>query len=668
MTILTVVYVISLYNLQLLREERDIETINTTSYTTTLSAARGDILDRNGILLATSRAVYNLAISRDALMDAEDPNSELLRLARMAQEQNIKYIDTFPMTQEAPFTYLEDMSDTQESRLQLYFEYFSLDPNISASDLFVWMKNHYGLDFTTSILDTRLMIGIRYELELRLIMNISQYVFARDVSTDFIAYVEAKAIPGVFVEVGSVREYTTDYAAHVLGYTGLIGPEDSEKYEELSYAMDSAVGKTGVELAFEQFLHGTDGRERVVTNSNGTVIGVEVREEATPGSNVYISIDIGLQEVAEKSLANVIRNINNTRDNEKDFAKAGAVVAIDVKTGEVLVDASYPTYNLSTLFDGNNFQLLSEDETLPLFNRSTQGRYNPGSTFKMVTSLAGLRSGKINRWTTVTDTGKYMAYEGYHPVCWIYSSTGAGHGTLDIVGALENSCNYYYYWLGDVIGQDIINEATVDFGLTLETGIEIPERAGILGTPDYKETEIGEPWYKADTLMSAIGQGYDMITPIQLANYVAMIANDGLRYDLTLMNSVRNWDYTGVIYEQEPVVAGEIAEKDFISILQEGMTAVADSGTAAGVFEGYPVSVAAKTGTVESANDEFNNGVFVCYAPADDPEIAIALIVEKGQSGSTIMSIARDMLDYYFSTKTTDSGYSGVHVEGNLIP
>jgi penicillin-binding protein 2 len=666
MALLVTIYMTTLYKLQIYGaavDENAILTQHVINRTEILAADRGDILDRNGVLLVSNRPTYNISLSREALLASDNTNETILKLVYAAVENGINYTDTFPVTIGAPFSYLSDMTVSQKDRLEFYLEEYEQPADISASDLIVWMKDHYGIDYTTSISDARLIIGIRYELEMRAIKpSITPYVFATDVDVDFLAIVKEQGFAGVNIETSTKREYHTEYAAHLLGYLGKMSDEEYAVYKELGYSMDALIGKAGAEAAFEEYLHGTDGVQVTMTNDQGTVLNVVTEETPEPGKNVFLSIDIGLQAAAEESLASKIDFINTERA-EEDRVTGGAVVVTSVKTGEVLAICSYPTYNPTTI--SRDISDLLADNTKPMVNRATTGIYNPGSTFKMVTALAGLRFGAITRWTTVYDEGIYTKYSDYQPKCWIYEGTGQTHGLEDVVGALRDSCNYFFYALSDKIDSDPIEETAADFGFGSKTGIELPEKAGILGTKEYKKETLDEIWYKGDTFRTAIGQGYNQFTPVQLVNYVATIANGGTRYSLTTLNNIRSADYSSVVYEPDHTILGTIEEKDFIAVLQEGMKAVAaKGGTAASVFANYPVPVAAKTGTVQSNTSSINHAVFVCYAPADDPEIAISIVVEKGKSGSTIMEIAKDIMDYYF----TDAVEVRVASDNTLLP
>ena len=669
-------YAAAMYELQISDQETYTATSDGTyTVVTTLSASRGNVLDRNGNVLISSRGSYNIVLSRDEIVGSDDPNGIIWSLITMARERGISYTDTFPITSSAPYSWIADMSSTQRGRLNAYFEFFSAlhdrdgkPLEMDSSEFIVWLKDHYGLDYTTSITDARAIIGVRYELELRAISNISAYVFAEDVGTDFVTAVLERDFPGVTVTVSTTREYQTTSAAHILGYTGkMTADEYYDLYKAQNYPYDAVVGKTGVELAFEEYLHGTDGRMVTTYSAEGRIINQQVTKEARAGYNVLLSVDIGLQAATESALSNLISSLNANRSKGfKDdgtplkpdeellqLAEGGAVVVMDTLTCQVLAMASYPTYNPATLFQ--NYQYLSTDSLRPMFNRATQGIYNPGSTFKMCTALAGLQSGHITASTFVICEGRYTKYPDYQPYCWARRGV---HGSLNVVTALENSCNYFFYKLSDEIGIMAIATAAEQLGLGVKTGIEIPEAEGIIATPSYKENALHETWYAADNMLAAIGQGHNFFTPVQLCNYATTIANSGVKKRVTLLSQVLSPDYTRVVYESAPEVTAIISNNQgFITLLQEGMYWVGARGTAHKNLEelGYKgPTIACKTGTIQSGH-QVNNGCFVCYAPYDNPQVAVAVLIEHGGSGAGIMSVALDVLDYYFDSSTASS-------------
>ena len=628
----------------------------------TLPAARGNIYDRNGILLASGRPSYNIMLNRTALLLSPDRNAVIDELVYTAMGEDIPYNDTFPITRGAPFEYVSNINNTnQRGRLDSYLEYFALDPEISASDLITWMRGHYNIDFAIGILEARLIIGVRYELEIRAIIgSIAPYVFASDVSSEFVTLIEERGLIGVYVESNYIREYHTTSAAHLLGYIRPMSKAEIEVYKELDYPMNALVGKNGAELAFEDLLHGVEGKQTIRMSDDGTVIDVVTERLPEPGKHIYLTMDIDLQMNVEQELRTHIETINPVREAMGlDKIPGGAVAVIDVRTGEALAIASYPTFNPITLTQ--DLGSLNTDPSTPMLNRATQGRYNPGSTFKMITAFAGLRDGVIGRYSEINDVGKYTKEPDFQPACWIYNTLRIGHGPLNVVQALERSCNYFFISVSDWIaggGGDsarFLAETSKEFGLGISTGLQIPEVSGRLATPEWKREAMDEGWYRGDTWLTGFGQGHNLFTPVQLANYAATIANGGTLHSLSVLRRVKSADFTELLYTHEPEVLNEIEEKEYVEILQEGMKAVSRgrSGTARSVFGEYPIRVAAKTGTVQVDEQNINNAVFICYAPADDPEIAISIVIEKGGSGSAVMDIARRILDYYFISEVT---------------
>jgi len=693
--LLLTIYVSALYNVQVYQPRQyDEENIHRRIVTrdSTIAAARGNIYDRNGVLLASGRPSHNVRLDWAALRGMSETNDVVLEVIYAAMDVGISYVDTFPVTRGAPFEYLSSMTATQRNRLDAYFEYHGIDPEIDVSSLLAWMREHYKIDFSVGILDARLIIGVRYELEIRMVVGtITPYVFASDVSTEFVTYLAERNLLGVYSEASYVREYHTNHAPHVLGYIGLMTAEELEYYRELGYPMTAMVGKVGVEYAFEEYLHGSEGQRRILLNEEGTVLRDEVRKVPEAGQHIYLTLDLNLQIAAENALRTTIEAINVKRREEFDpedpeedleIIPGGAVVVTNVNTGEILASVSYPSYNLSTL--SNDWAFLNTDPSYPMLNRATQGRYSPGSTFKMVTALAGLRNIPwYNQNYGIEDLGRYTRYEdgGFTASCWLYREAwGASHGILDLATALECSCNYYFIQVADWLAgsnaaeaAEMLDEASLDLGLGRATGIELPESVGRLANPEVKaEVMANNPipserlWYNADVLLSGFGQGVHRFTPIQLANYVATIGNGGTLYSMSFLRRIVSADFSETVFEQTVEVLSQIEDTEHIEMLQAGMESVVTGrrGTARGQFGNYSISVAAKTGTVQSETASMNDGVFVCYAPADNPEIAISVVVEKGGSGGELAIIARMIFDRYF---VTESSFLAVPY-GQMIP
>jgi penicillin-binding protein 2 len=666
---LVIIYVTALYKLQIIEGAASYEKSRNSIVTTqTVTAARGDILDRYGRLLVSNRVCNNLMIDTDELFAQDDPNSIILEMVEMVKSYGDTYTDTLPITMEAPFEYVSNMSDIQRTRLNAYLKDKGMPEDTTAVELMAYFRDRYDIDNSYDSEQMRIIAGIRYELNIRYIINTSDYIFVEDASIELITKLMEWDVPGIHVDVSYIREYNTSYASHILGYIGMMDEEEYEEYGKLGYPLNAMVGKDGVEEAFEEYLHGTDGEAKYTSTAAGTVTGTVYTKEPEPGNHVYLTIDIGLQEAAEKALANGITKLNEEREAEnaeavmngkpdevKQMAEGGGLVAIDVKTGEPLAIASYPGYDLTNFME--NYSEILEADNNPLFNRALQGTYAPGSTFKMVTALAALNEGVTTVDYTVYDEGKFRKYEdaGYAPTCWIWG-TGS-HGNVNVTRALTVSCNYYFYTIGDFLGTgrdgiDTLASYAYRFGLGSKTGIELPESLGVMSTWQYKEELEGVPWYAGDMLQAAIGQDYSLFTPLQLGEYIATVADGGTRHSASLLKTVRSYDYSDKLFERKTEVLDEVKmDESYYQAVWQGMYGVANEieGTAYAVFNGYPVTVAAKTGTAQLGEKVTNNGVFVCYAPYEDPQIAIALVVEKGSAGSAIASIAKDVLDYYFN-------------------
>lgn len=659
---LLALYITTLYRLQIVEGAEYYEqSTNSIVSTETVVAARGNILDRYGRLLVSNRNCNNLLINTTTLFEEDDPNAMILKMCSIVTENGDTYTDDLPITTTAPFEYVENMTSLQSTRLQAWLSANGLDSDATAVEVMAKMRTRYDIDSNYTAEEMRIIAGIRYSINVRYLINTSDYVYAEDVSIDTITALMEADVTGFEVQVSYIREYNTEYAAHILGYTGLMTEEEYETYSELGYKLNATVGKSGVEKAFEELLHGTDGTATVTRTSEGIVTSTVYTEEPEPGNHVYLTIDIELQAVAESALASYIEETNAEREAEnaaaeqagkdddiQDLITGGAVVAIDVNTGEPLCIVSYPTYSLSTLME--DYSDLLADSSSPLFNRALSGTYAPGSTFKPLVALAGLASGGISVGTEFTCTGIYDKYadQGYSPSC-----TGF-HGALTVSKALTYSCNVFFFSVGDTIGISAIDEYAALMGLGETTGIELDEASGAVASPDYKAqvyagtTEAS--WYAGDTLQTSIGQSVTGVTPIQMARYAAALANSGTVYNCSILKSVSSYDYSESIYEREPSVYSTVDVDDTIwNAIQEGMYGVANEygGTAYSAFHDFTPTVAAKTGTTQSGTS-VNDAFFICYAPYDDPEIAVVVAVENGAYGANLTTIAKEVLEYYF--------------------
>ena len=653
-----------LYVVQVVNATDSDTSISTYTYQTNVSAARGQILDRNGNILVSNRASYNVIINDYVLFNADDPNERLLQLVQLCDKLGIDYADHLPITQTKPYDYtLEDEPEAWQDYFKTYLAAYNWDADISAQQIIKLMKEVYKIPNDWDEEDARKVLGLRYELKLRSCASLDTYILVEDVnSTDLAALMELD-IPGMTVETATVREYHTPYAAHILGRVGLMSADEYEQYKQEGYSMNAYVGKEGVELEFEEYLHGTDGTRLTTVTSSGEVVSEYYAEEPQAGRNVELTLDIGLQGVTEEALEDCILNLRENgvgAEQEGKDAEGGAAVVMSVKTGDVLACASYPTFDLSTYYQ--DFNRLNEDEMAPLYNRALNAIYPPGSIFKMATAIAALDNGVVSQYLSIEDQGIYRYYEDYQPACYIYTASGVTHGAVNMMQALSVSCNYYFYDVGRMTGIDKIDEVAKILGLGEDTGLELPNADGYRANPETKKKLYDDPdqsgWYGADTLMASIGQSENKFTPLQMCVYTTALANGGTRYRAHLLNKVISADYQELLEDVQPEIMSQLDMSDeAVEMVYNGMRLCATEGTANAVFKDYPIAVCCKTGTAQHGAEGSDNASFVLFAPAEDPEIAIAIYVEKGAQGGNLGTVAKQILDYYFSSEVLRESY-----------
>ena len=676
--ILLTVYLVFLYRLQIIEGEAYYNRSNEITQTTRpVTAARGNILDRYGRVLVSNKECYNLQIDTDKLFANEDPNAVILELVKMVQSFGDSYTDDLPISMEPPFEYDENMTAIQRTMLNAYFKRQELDPNSTAVELMSYMRTRYGIDNSYTAEEMRIIAGVRYSINVRYAVNTADYIFVEDASMQLISSIMEQKLAGIEVDRAYVREYSTEYAAHILGYTGLMTQEEYERYSLLDYANDAMVGKDGIEYAFESYLHGKDGEVRETRNAAGTILATEYIVEPEPGNHIYLTIDSVLQEQTERILASGVESLKKTYaqaraeaagrgepyDPEfKDEITGAAAVVVDVRTGEPLAMASWPTYDVSTVVE--NYAELLETPNAPLFNRALMGAYAPGSTFKPCTAIAALTKGIINTEKKVKCEGVFTKYaaDGYAPECWIWAE-GFTHPEENVTTAIRDSCNYFFYTIGNDLGVDDMGEFAHNFGLGVPTGIELVETTGNMSNRANHSDYTGTEWRIGDTLQAAIGQADSVFSPLQMAEYCATIANGGTRYSASILKSIRNYDYTEKLYEREPEVLSTVETADYNwAAVHEGMWQVLNDYINAKNVEQWfdcALKVAGKTGTAQKGENIQNDGLCMCYAPYDDPEVAIFVAVERGGSGASGQFIARQIMDAYITIR----GYSDTSEE-----
>lgn len=687
------VYLVFLYKLQIIEGE---EYYNQSNEIKTeerrVTASRGNILDRYGRVLVSNKECYNLTIDTAKLFASEDPNSTILELIEMVEQFGDTYTDDLPITTDPPFEYDPNMTDIQRTMLEAYFKdetrvkefkAAGISEYPSAVELLSYMRTRYNIDNSYSAEEMRKIAGLRYSINVRYSINTADYVFVQDASMELITSIMENKLAGIEVTRAYAREYGTEYAAHLLGYVGLMTQEEYEKYSLRDYANDAMVGKDGVEYAFEDYLHGEDGTVEETRNASGTILSTVYTEEPVPGNHVYLTIDIVLQEQVERILDNGIRILTQERMTEKGEQEAkglwtfedgfweitgGAAVVVNVKTGEPLAIASWPTYDVTTIIE--NYSDLLKAENAPLFNRALMGAYAPGSVFKPCTAIAALSEGIVNTEEEIKCEGVYTRYasEGYAPECWIWSSIPGEHythGELNVTGALLNSCNYFFYSVGNFLGIDNLEKYARDFGLGESTGIELVETKGNMSSEDTHMDYAGTEWRIGDTLQAAIGQSDSIFSPLQLAEYCAAVANSGTRHSASILKSVRNYDYSEEVFTRQSEVMSTVTSAQYNwDAVHDGMFEVANNWqneAVAKYFIDLPQSqrAAAKTGTAQKGENIVNDAIFICYAPFDDPEVAVAIVVERGKAGANCAFMARQILDVYFNIKSYSDSSEG---------
>lgn len=642
-----------LYDAQVVHgSENRARSITSNTASETVTASRGIITDRNGKVLVSNRLAYTLVVDKSSFgKDEAALNDAIWQLIQLCQEQGVTWNDTLPMTTgSSPQLTSKSLNES----FREYLDDNKLPTDGGSAEVLASMRKLYKVDDSYTDAQARLIVGVRYELDGR-----SSYTFAEDVSTELLGRITDGKYRGVTIKTAAARVYNTKLAAHILGTVGAIWQEEWRSdestgyvgYADKGYNMNDLVGKDGVEKAFEEYLHGKDGKRLITTDENGKITGELYTREPQPGGTVALTIDIDLQQVVEDTLASTIQGMIDKDSNER----GGAAAVIQVGTGEVLAMASYPTYDLETF--NQDYDELVKDERLPMFNRATQGVYAPGSTFKLCTSVAALEEGIITPSTIIEDKGIYTYYVDPQPMCWIWRQAHTTHGRINVSQAIVDSCNYFYYEVGRLTGIKKLDEYATAFGLGQSTGIEIGDVSGVLASPEWAEAHDRE-WTDGQTITAAIGQSYNLFTPLQLANYVATLVSGGEHYEAHLLKNVKSYDNSRVIdvYGKGPLNDLNISDSTMAAVTKGMHDLTYDSLRSA--FSRCVVEAGAKTGSAQVGTD-IANGTFVAYAPYDDPEIAIAIVVEKGGSGSLLANAAVDIINAWFTRDGTGATAAG---------
>ena len=698
------IYLVVLFNTQVVHHEEYLaKSIQTITRMENVEASRGIITDRSGRTLVTNQSTYSLTFDASLLKPGENQNDAILRLVTLCRDQGVAWEDNLPLSLDgaAHFT-VDTLTDTQKSRFFSYLRDLkptrellaayvrqhpellkppkegetALDPatakdtellkqtnsaaltnslllnaGVTPAKLFDWMREDMKLSDDYSDSDARLILGVRYELKLRKLgANNNAYVLAQNVDVAFCSLISDGQFQGAKIIRSSARQYATTYATHILGTVGRI-PDYTDEWEDRGYLMDDTIGLSGAEAAFEDYLRGTDGKRMISVNSDGKVTGEYYSVEPRSGYTVELTVDLKLQQAVEDTLASAVESLN-AKDGLDSRGAAAAVVKVG--TGEILSLASYPTFDLSTW--RQDYAELSSDPATPMLNRAASSAYAPGSTLKPATAVAALESGATTPSETLFDTG-YWKYPSTTwnggTWCWKHS----GHGKVNATTAITNSCNYYFAEMGYRMGLDTLNEYYSALGLGEPTGIEIGEKTGRQATNEGGSNQA--PW-------AAYGQADQLYTPLQLANYIATLVSGGQHCPAHLLKSVKSYDNSEIIATGDTTPLNTLSISDStLQAVKKGMYGYTQpGGMVYSYFKDCIVSAGAKTGTAQLGGGLKNNGVFVAFAPYDDPEIAIALVLEKGDAGAALATTAVDIINAYFDREDTAS----ILPENQLIP
>ena len=647
--IIGIILLIRLFDLQIVNGASYRERSNTRlTRESELKAARGNILDSSGNKLVSTSIEYNVEIYKTKI-DNETLNNSLLEFAKTLEANGDSYVDNFPIKVN-PLTFKESVNFENWKKSN------KIDENANVEECFNFFLKRYKVS-TENVEDARRIITLRYAIEQNGYSNIKSVKLAENISNASFAKLNEMSshFPGIstYSQPKVYYPYGT-LASHILGYVGPINQDELAKNKD--YEMNDSIGKTGIERVFEKYLKGKNGIKQIDMSVDGVVTDEYVSQEAKAGSDVVLTIDADLQRATEISLENNIKSLQEKASKNEKAATEGAAVVINVRTGEILAMASYPNYDPSLFIDGistKNWNAYLNDERKPLMNKAISDKSAPGSTFKMVTAIAGLESGVIDLNTRINCTGRYTFYNDYRPYCWLKS----GHGSINVTQAIEHSCNYFFYETGRRAGIDEIKKVASQFGLGQKTGIELPDE--ISGTLSSKD--VDKEWTGGKTIQTAIGQLYNDFTPLQMAKYTAMIANGGKNLNVTIVKSVNNSDGTQVSRNEIESYVNQVLgvdgnsgsdltiSQEYLDGVKNGMKGVTsdDGGTAYRYFKDFNIEVGGKTGSASIDNNGNANAWFVGFAPFDNPEIAVAVYVKNGQHGGYTAPVAREIFAQY---------------------
>lgn len=652
-----VILILQLFNLQIVNGQDYRDKSNTRlTRESTLQAARGNFLDRTGNIIASTTTSTRLELYKTKI-DNKTLNDSILAMINVLEKNGDKYIDNFPIVLN-PYAFTFSKGES----INNFKEEYEISKEATAEQAFFELKEKYKIT-NENPEEIRKILIVRYEISENGYSSTKPVTIAKSISNKSINELGERGseFPGINMVAEPVRNYALgSVASHILGYVGPISSDEYSEKKDKGYSQNDYIGKTGLEYVLEEYLRGENGIKQIDMAVNGTTTGEYISEEAISGADVVLTIDANLQKITENALKANIEKIRNGGFGKSYGAKGGAAVVMNVKTGEVLALASAPDFEPQQFINGiSNAKWNEYKEGNSLFNRAVQGAYAPGSIFKMVTAVAGLESGVITTKEKINDTGVYP--HGHNPRCWVYNDYGYGHGYINVSDAIKKSCNYFFYEVGYRMGIELLEKYASYFGLGRKTGIELLGEVSGTVAGNTNANKNGREWYLGDTLNAVIGQSDNNFSPIQMARYISILTNGQKVINPTLIKSVMKADGTEIpkdeinkfvneklgLTEDEEIQL-DINQKNIQAIL-EGMKSVTDEtgGTAHSVFRNFNIEVGGKTGSTESNTGDIN-AWFTGFAPYDDPEIAVVVLVENGGHGYYTAEVARDIIREYF--------------------
>ncbi len=614
-----------------------------------VSAPRGEILDVNSKPLISNKVGFNVIVDKTFFPNnSSEMNRIILETAKILSKDGVSYVDSLPINENEPFEFLENRDSDIKKLKELVFvqSYATADDCVNA------MIKLYNIDESYSLEESRIIAGIRYEMQIKTFTYSNRYIFAEDIPIDTVVKIKENShnLSGVDVVTEAIRVYNGgDIAPHIVGTSGVISAEQYNLLKDSGYGLNDIIGRSGIEKAMEDELRGTEG-VRTIDMQGGEVVFNEITTPAISGNTVKLTIDMDYQKNVQEILANHIYWLNNQTSTEAKgvSANAGAIVVTDVKTGAIIAAANAPNYDINEYI--TDYSAVASGANSPLLNRAFTGLYRPGSTFKTITATAALNEGIITNSDTINCNGVYTYWSDYQPKC-----TGF-HGNINVITALEKSCNIFFYEVGRLMGSDVMSDYASLYGIGSKTGVEIGDTAGYFASPE-SFLDRNLEWQAGLIVQAAIGQSETYSTPLQLAMVANTIANNGTRYEPYLIDSVNSYNLEKEIYKTEPTIAQVIPDKtgDTFTTIKEGMMK-------AGAFSPYyypsesdyytdylltklPKAVAIKTGTPQMTSSEDTGSAFIGFYPADNPEIAFSGFIEHGEYSKFMI---KQIIDAYY--------------------